>query len=340
MSITDKQLKAIERLSSYDGPSEINDGEGLIAKISPKANITFQYRCRFNGKNKRFRIGKYPRVSLKQAREIHKRMLELKELGKNPQIALTGETEFVTLKQCLDYWFENKVSTLKEKVVTCDKLIMAAGAYHTPRILVRAKAKGFLSDLNEYVGKNWGDNGNRMAFRQSWFGLPQGLPQGSPSASAIYVTQDGKSPVIAENWANAAIADVGVSMTLAVTADFKNRGYFYYDADKDDAVLHYPKSLEADATNAVRAVNNTMARVNWQRLGAPGFDDVIFTGAHPVGGMEIGKATDLYGRVKNVSGLYVMDGSLLPGNTGGANPSLTIAALAERNIERIIQDDF
>ncbi|NOE51273.1 GMC oxidoreductase, partial [Vibrio cholerae] len=43
-----------------------------------------------------------------------------------------------------------------------------------------------------------------------------------------------------------------------------------------------------------------------------------------------------YGRVKNVSGLYVMDGSLLPGNTGGANPSLTIAALAERNIERII----
>ncbi|EOG7750618.1 tyrosine-type recombinase/integrase [Vibrio cholerae] len=114
MSITDKQLKAIERLSSYDGPSEINDGEGLIAKISPKANITFQYRCRFNGENKRFRIGKYPRVSLKQAREIHKRMLELKELGKNPQIALTGETEFVTLKQCLDYWFENKVSTLKE----------------------------------------------------------------------------------------------------------------------------------------------------------------------------------------------------------------------------------
>ncbi|WP_260607706.1 Arm DNA-binding domain-containing protein [Vibrio cholerae] len=103
MSITDKQLKAIEKLSSYDGPSEINDGEGLIAKISPKANITFQYRCRFNGKNKRFRTGKHSRVSLKQAREIHKRMLELKELGKNPQIALTGETEFVTLKQCLDY---------------------------------------------------------------------------------------------------------------------------------------------------------------------------------------------------------------------------------------------
>lgn len=76
MSITDKQLKSIEKLSDYNGPSELNDGEGLIAKVSTKANITFQYRCRFNGKNKRFRIGKYPHVSLKQARQIHKRMLE------------------------------------------------------------------------------------------------------------------------------------------------------------------------------------------------------------------------------------------------------------------------
>ncbi|HFQ5435253.1 TPA: tyrosine-type recombinase/integrase [Vibrio vulnificus] len=114
MSITDKQLKAIERLSTYDGPPELNDGEGLIAKISPKAKITFQYRCRYKGQNKRLRIGKYPQVSLKQARQIHKRMLELKEEGRNPEIALTGETDFVTLKQCLDYWFENKVSTLKE----------------------------------------------------------------------------------------------------------------------------------------------------------------------------------------------------------------------------------
>ncbi|HGH6025857.1 TPA: integrase arm-type DNA-binding domain-containing protein [Vibrio mimicus] len=113
MSITDKQLKSIEKLNSYDGPSEINDGEGLVAKVSPKANITFQYRCRFNGKNKRIRIGKYPRVSLKQARQIHKHMLELKEEGINPEIVLTGEMDFVTLKQCLDYWFENKVSTLK-----------------------------------------------------------------------------------------------------------------------------------------------------------------------------------------------------------------------------------
>lgn len=114
MSITDKQLKAIVRYDTYTGPSELSDGEGFIARVSPKARITFQYRCRFNGKNQRFKIGKYPIVSLKEARQIHKRMLEHKEAGRSPEIALTCETEFITLDDCLNYWFENKVSTLKE----------------------------------------------------------------------------------------------------------------------------------------------------------------------------------------------------------------------------------
>ncbi|WP_282070489.1 GMC oxidoreductase [Janibacter hoylei] len=37
-------------------------------------------------------------------------------------------------------------------------------------------------------------------------------------------------------------------------------------------------------------------------------------------------------------GLYVMDGAGIPGSTGTANPSLTITALAERNIAQIISD--
>ncbi|ORT60667.1 GMC oxidoreductase [Streptomyces sp. CB03238] len=56
-----------------------------------------------------------------------------------------------------------------------------------------------------------------------------------------------------------------------------------------------------------------------------------FTG-HPLGGCVIGRTTDLEGRIHGVKGLYVLDGSLIPGNAGGANPSLTIAALAERAV--------
>lgn len=231
-------------------------------------------------------------------------------------------------------------AVLNRKTVTCDKLIMAAGSYHTSRMMVRAKGKGHLPNLNQYVGKNWGDNGNRMAFRQPY--IPYAWPgtQGTPSPTSIYVEDRHEDTVVVENWANAAIAEVGISMSLSVSVDLTNRGYFYYDAVTGDAVLHYPKALEASATRAVRKVNNRVAWYNYQKTGAPGFDDVIFTGAHPVGGMEIGKATDFYGRVKGYDGLYVMDGALIPGNNAGANPAYTIAAIAERNIERVIAEDF
>ena len=53
----------------------------------------------------------------------------------------------------------------------------------------------------------------------------------------------------------------------------------------------------------------------------------------------LGKATDPYGRVKGDSRLYVNDGSLIPGSTG-VNPFVTITALAERNVERILKEDF
>jgi len=60
---------------------------------------------------------------------------------------------------------------------------------------------------------------------------------------------------------------------------------------------------------------------------------------HPLGGAVLGKATDNYGRLAGYQGLYAIDGSLIPGNTS-VNPFVTITALAERNIEKIIAQDF
>ncbi len=51
----------------------------------------------------------------------------------------------------------------------------------------------------------------------------------------------------------------------------------------------------------------------------------------------LGLATDGHGRVHGYPGLYVMDGAAMPGSSGAVNPSLTITALAERNIEEIIR---
>ena len=45
-------------------------------------------------------------------------------------------------------------------------------------------------------------------------------------------------------------------------------------------------------------------------------------------------------RLKGYEGLYCLDGSMMPGFSCCANPALTIAAIAERNMENIIAEDF
>jgi cholesterol oxidase len=59
---------------------------------------------------------------------------------------------------------------------------------------------------------------------------------------------------------------------------------------------------------------------------------------HPLGGCVLGRSTDAYGRVKGYSRLYVTDGSLVPGNIG-VNPFVTITALAERTMARVLAED-
>ena len=62
---------------------------------------------------------------------------------------------------------------------------------------------------------------------------------------------------------------------------------------------------------------------------------------HPLGGCRMGRSdaegvVDPYGRVFNHPGLHVADGSVMPGPVG-ANPSLTIAALADRFADAMLE---
>jgi cholesterol oxidase len=65
-------------------------------------------------------------------------------------------------------------------------------------------------------------------------------------------------------------------------------------------------------------------------------DDFVY---HPLGGCVLNQATDNYGRIPGYAGLYVVDGSLIPGSIG-VNPFVTITALAERNMAKIISTDL
>ncbi|WP_405139679.1 GMC oxidoreductase [Nocardia sp. NBC_01388] len=58
-----------------------------------------------------------------------------------------------------------------------------------------------------------------------------------------------------------------------------------------------------------------------------------------LGGANMGSVCDLDGRVHGQRGLYVLDGALMPGNTAACNPSMTIAAVAERALDHLVAQD-
>jgi len=63
---------------------------------------------------------------------------------------------------------------------------------------------------------------------------------------------------------------------------------------------------------------------------------------HPLGGAPMGRRSgegvvDPYGNVFGYPGLHVADGSVMPGPVG-PNPSFTIAALADRFADQILEE--
>ncbi len=117
MALSDTKLRSIHG-KPYSGAPELTDGDGLSVRITPGGTITFQYRYRWNGKPVRLTVGRYPAVTLKDARVIVGEMRELYTKGIPPKNYFTRAGGELTLKECLDQWWDNYATTLKPNTQT------------------------------------------------------------------------------------------------------------------------------------------------------------------------------------------------------------------------------
>ncbi|MGK5629308.1 GMC oxidoreductase [Streptomyces sp. URMC 123] len=218
---------------------------------------------------------------------------------------------------------------------TCDMLFVAAGTLNTNRLLVAAREEGRLPDLPDTVGTGFGDNGDQVNLRSQPL-EPIGPVQGAPCASTAFFPTEFELPLRVENWLLSGYASLPATATFAMTVDTDHRGTFRYDPSSRRVVLaDWTREKSAAAARSTLAFSARVIAANPGSLPITLNNPYTFTG-HPVGGCVLGRSTDLEGRVRGCRGLYVVDGSLLPGNVGGANPSLTIAAIAERALSGII----
>jgi cholesterol oxidase len=233
-------------------------------------------------------------------------------------------------------------NTIEETKYECEYLFVCAGSINTSKLMTKAKAKGTIPNLNEHTGQGWGHNGSAFVLRQS-LSKPVGEFQAFPPNYATPDFDNPIAPIFIEHLAFPIGFECDCLSYFAVGL-VKNFGHFTYNKNKDDAQLSYPRAsasyqreIEKAFLLRVNHLNKVNGGVNGTILGTVPKSD---SSAHPCGGMVIGKATDMFGRVKNHEKLYVLDSSLLPGSCAGANPAMTVSALAERSMENILNHDF
>lgn len=231
-------------------------------------------------------------------------------------------------------------STATTKTVTADKVFFAAGSVGTSKLLTRLKATGALSGLNDEIGKGWGDNGNVMCGRANHVWDATGAVQSSIPCGGI------------DNWAaGGAFAEVAplptgietfASFYLSITKN-PNRAQFSWNAATGKVELNWQTAWKQPSIDMAKTIfdkinarEGTIYRTDLFGVYKIWGDHLTY---HPLGGAVLDRATDNYGRLHGYTGLYVIDGSLIPGNTS-VNPFVTITALAERNIEKIIATDL
>ncbi|GAA2608349.1 GMC oxidoreductase [Streptomyces axinellae] len=231
-------------------------------------------------------------------------------------------------------------ATTATKEVTADRVFFAAGSVGTSKLLVALRASGALPRLNEEIGKGWGDNGNVMCGRANHLWDPTGSLQSSIPTAGI------------DNWAaGGAFAEVAplptgietfASFYLSITRN-PHRAEFSWNSGAGRVELNWQTAWKRESIDMAKSIfdkinakEGTIYRTDLFGTYKIWGDHLTY---HPLGGAVLGKATDNYGRLHGHPGLYVIDGALIPGNTS-VNPFVTITALAERNIEKIIATDL
>ncbi|WP_455430914.1 GMC oxidoreductase [Streptomyces bottropensis] len=224
----------------------------------------------------------------------------------------------------------------------CTYLFLGAGSVGTTELLVRARAKGTLPALHASVGAGWGSNGNVMLGRANHLWDTVGANQSTMPVMGIDDWANTANPVFAEIAPLPTGLEHWVSLYLAITKN-PERASFTYDAASDSAKLGWSAAQSAVSSSMakklfdrINSANSTMYRYDLFGSSNKVFaDDFTY---HPLGGCVLGRATDDYARVKGYSKLYITDGSLVPGSIG-VNPFVTITALAERTMARVLVED-
>jgi cholesterol oxidase len=241
--------------------------------------------------------------------------------------------EYVVSTREIDRWGKE----LGRREIGCDKLILSAGVLGTNQILMRARESGGLHDLSAEIGRGYGNNGDVMVAHQLKDSDPAGTQQSLLGMINIDGRDDPDNPVYASMFSIPLPLETH-TLAYYVMVKTGDRADLAYDAKTDSINVLWPQEYTDHLVDRAKAVFDKVTQANGVDYRDDVFDGQVFgpNTVHPLGGCVRGVVTDGFGRVNGYDNLFVNDASLFPGYLG-CNPYMSITALAERNIEGILQ---
>ncbi|AKG24885.1 GMC oxidoreductase [Calothrix sp. 336/3] len=221
---------------------------------------------------------------------------------------------------------------LFQKSFVCRYLFLAAGSIGTTELLLRAKTNRTLRRLNNHVGKFWGTNSDSNTVMINAGETNPTL--GTPGVIAVEHLDNPIAPVVLEPFQSLPFIPQGLIPVLGQGIS-QPEGYLTFNTATQSSDLFWPIN-SADSQKNAQALQYTYQRLNLANstsLAAP--PDYSST-AHPLGGATVGRVCNTHGQVFGYPNLFIVDGSFIPGSTACSNPSLTIAALAERSMDHFL----
>jgi cholesterol oxidase len=241
--------------------------------------------------------------------------------------------EYVVSTREIDRWGKQ----VGRNELGCDQLYLSAGVLGTNAILLRAREKGTLPHLSDEIGRGYGNNGDIMVAHR----LNENDPAGTEQSLMGMINLDGRddpdNPVYASMFSIPLPVETH-TLGYYVMVKTGDRADITYNRGSDSIDILWPQEFTDNLVTRAQAVFDRVTQANGVEYRDDIFEGKVFAPntVHPLGGCVRGVATDAFGRVNGYDNLYVNDASLLPGYLG-CNPFMSITALAERNIEGILQ---
>jgi cholesterol oxidase len=226
----------------------------------------------------------------------------------------------------------------------CDRLVLAAGTFGTANLLLRCRRH--FPGLSRALGTRFSTNGNAVAFvagssrrfepnrGPSITGavrLPDELDGAAAGSRGGYV-EDGGYPMFGDH----------LTATLPLLAMGRDVPNGVIELRNGRLDVRWSPAASRQHFDRVRGTMRDIAgALGGRYVDYPGWVGrrtvaVHVTGGAPMADHPADGVCDRFGEVHGYPGLFVMDGAALPGPVG-VNPALTIAALADRACDHLLE---